>query len=288
MKVITVATKKLGYYSALEESACKLGYELILLGFEHEWKGFGWRIRMIMEYLETLPKDEIFMMVDAYDVVLLQNASIAQRKFKKMNKKFICGAFRSLKGISGYFQDLEFGKPTSDKTFYTYNRLCCGTWMSRAGDAIDIWENSINSDNVDDQMILNSLYSKYNDENIIYPDYNQNIFLTLCPNLITNEFNFDEDKIIIKKNKIFSVNTNSYPIAIHGIGNGNLSLLLKELGFQNYDDKSPRIYFYKKVMYHAKMIIGKIMSSRFIKITLMTIVLIFMTIFESKIIQKLK
>ena len=40
MKVITVATQYSGYMLVLEESAKKLGYDLIILGMKMKWKGF--------------------------------------------------------------------------------------------------------------------------------------------------------------------------------------------------------------------------------------------------------
>ena len=38
MKLITVATKKEGYYHILQESAKKHGYELITLGMGKKWE----------------------------------------------------------------------------------------------------------------------------------------------------------------------------------------------------------------------------------------------------------
>ena len=53
MKAITVATSASGYFETLKESALLNNYELHVLGFGMPWKGFGWRLNTILDYLTT-------------------------------------------------------------------------------------------------------------------------------------------------------------------------------------------------------------------------------------------
>ena len=47
------------------------GYDFVHLGLGAKWGGFGWRIKVVVAYLKTLPPDEVFVMCDAYDVVFV-------------------------------------------------------------------------------------------------------------------------------------------------------------------------------------------------------------------------
>ena len=86
MKVITVATDKIGYYYSLQETTTKLGYEWITLGYGLKWKGFGWRLKLIINYLKTLEDvNEIVMIVDAYDVIFIRKSEDALNIFHNMN-----------------------------------------------------------------------------------------------------------------------------------------------------------------------------------------------------------
>ena len=251
MKVITVATEKSGYYYSLEESANKLGYDLILLGYKLKWKGFGWRLSIILDYLRTLPKNEIVMIVDAYDVVLLRSSDDALNIFKEMNVKFLCGSFRKLDGIMGFFQENEFGS-SKPEIPPPYNNLCAGTWMSKVETILDIYSKYDFKYNDDDQVLLNRIFDE--DKNgVIVPDYNFNIFCTVFPNII-NRYIRDIDKIYIIDNKLKCDVTNTEPVLIHGLANTRLDLILQQLGFANYQDQTTFNYTFKKLWYHVKLI----------------------------------
>lgn len=46
-----------------------------VLGLRTSWAGFGGRVRMLREYLDTLPSDKIVIFSDADDVLLLPACS---------------------------------------------------------------------------------------------------------------------------------------------------------------------------------------------------------------------
>ena len=73
MKIITVATHSESYFPIFEESCKKNNLELIVLGFGQKWQGFSWRFKLISDYIENLPLNEVIIISDAYDVIVLQN-----------------------------------------------------------------------------------------------------------------------------------------------------------------------------------------------------------------------
>ena len=72
MHIVTVANKNDGYLNYLIESCKRNGGELEVLGWNQEWKGFMWKISLMIEYLNGLDDDDIVCFVDGYDVIILQ------------------------------------------------------------------------------------------------------------------------------------------------------------------------------------------------------------------------
>ena len=89
MKVVTVATHNDGYYNILKESCKRNKLNLVTLGFNQRWKGFTMRYELIKEYLKHIKDNEIILIVDAFDVIILQNEEEIIKKFKKFNKKIV-------------------------------------------------------------------------------------------------------------------------------------------------------------------------------------------------------
>ena len=82
MKVITYATKKDQYYDSLEDSCKKFDYELITLGLGKKWHGMGDKIKGVYGYLSDLIlKEELVLVVDAYDVVFCRHSSEIEKEF---------------------------------------------------------------------------------------------------------------------------------------------------------------------------------------------------------------
>ena len=254
MKVITVATEKNGYYLSLEESAKKLDYELILLGLGMKWKGFGWRVKMVLEYLQkslmnsSMNEDDVFMMVDAYDVVLLRSSKDALNEYASMGVPFLCGGFRKIDGLVGKIQQEEFGHSFKNRVPKPYNNLCAGTWLSTVRVTLDIWGGEQIPDIFDDQIYLNKLFNRQ-EKMVIYPDYNFRIFCTLFPNLLDRKIR-DEDKIYTRNGKLFCGKTNTYPIVLHGLANMDLQHILFKLNFENVEDLTQVSYHIDKTLYH--------------------------------------
>ena len=249
MKVITVATQYSGYMLVLEESAKKLGYDLIILGMKMKWKGFGWRVKLVLDYIKNLPNDEVFLMVDAYDVILLRPPKDALEEFNKLNSKFICGSFKKCGGIIGKIIEDEFGKLDYIPDNCISDSICAGTWMTSAKYCLDMWSKYIITDDFDDQRLLINIYN--NKPGSIYPDFNCNIFCTIFPNIITKKINYDE-KLEFKLGHLYYGRTDTYPILLHGMANTNMTDIIKKLGYKNYKDLTPSTYHINKIFYHIK------------------------------------
>jgi hypothetical protein len=98
-QVVTVATRAAapsgwGHLEVLENSARRCGLELTVLGLGKRWTGSAMRLLLLADHLAGVPDDEVYLFVDAYDVVLLPNAVELGRRFRAMDAPVVFGAER--------------------------------------------------------------------------------------------------------------------------------------------------------------------------------------------------
>jgi len=60
LHIVTVANHSEYYFQYLVESCKKCGKELDILGYGEEWKGFNWRLTLIINYLKKSVEMKIF------------------------------------------------------------------------------------------------------------------------------------------------------------------------------------------------------------------------------------
>ena len=103
MKNIVIATKpNVGYYEVMVESCKRNNIELVVLGMGKPWNGLSDKYKYWIGYLKTLPKDEIVMLNDAYDVIILDSPENIISKFKAFNKPVVFSVQKGL-GIDFVF-----------------------------------------------------------------------------------------------------------------------------------------------------------------------------------------
>lgn len=160
--IITVATQSKYYLPYLKKSCNKNGKDLKILGYNEIWKGFNWRFRLILNYLEKLDKEDIICIIDGYDVICTRNLKELKNVFLEMKKKYKC------KIIIGY-DNLQ---PSDIFDYYNYLwvkyyfstckniSLNAGTYMGQVKDLLIILKEIYNlnpNDKADDQV----LFTKY-------------------------------------------------------------------------------------------------------------------------------
>lgn len=74
LKIVTVATKDAEYLKYLKESCNRHGTELIVLGMGRPWTQYYDKYKYILEEIDSFEDDDIFCFVDAYDVIMIDNA----------------------------------------------------------------------------------------------------------------------------------------------------------------------------------------------------------------------
>jgi hypothetical protein len=232
MKLVTVATHSERYYPYLKLSAEKYGHTLITLGWGEKWQGFAWRFELMKEYLRSLDEDEIVCFLDAFDVVVLEDAPTIEGKFiqaigRDMNKILISKEQYSYNGIENnilsYLQSFVF---TKCKEEY----INAGTYIGTSSTLLKIFEGICNefkcSPKADDQRLLQDYCVNHN--NLFVIDNECSIFLVI--NSTLSKINEGEYHITFIGDRL-KYKDNTFPAFFHANGYTNFDYIIGKLGY---------------------------------------------------------
>ena len=258
LHIVTVATESQYYFPYLVESCERNGLKLEILGFGEEWKGFNWRFKKMIDYLKTLPKNDLVCFVDGYDVLCCRNLKEMPDIFYKLKEEHLCKVIfaedktqnsnNSLMNIlTEFFGNLYFGTCKGES-------INAGTYVGLADDLLNftLKMNDLNNlDDADDQVLVTN-YCNLN-PNEIYCDTENKLFLTL-PRPLQE---LDQYVDINTETKQITYGSNS-PFFIHAPGYGYLDGIIEKLGYQIEPGKiKNQLFGYfieKKIWIYVKMI----------------------------------
>jgi hypothetical protein len=266
LHIVTVATEKKFYLSYLESSIKKKNGELIILGYGEKWLGFNWRLKLMLEYLSKLPKNDIVCFVDGYDVLCLRNLNELSKTFIELKNKYNC------KIIIGHDKQNYY---LNYLTFFYFGRcnnlsINAGTYIGFVFDLINIINNMLktNSDNnADDQILLTKYCQNYSND--FYIDINNELFLVLPRPLeeLDNYVNIENNKVVYN---------NTYPFFIHASGYGYLDNIIIKLGYSNNPNIKNKLYY----DYFKNHINLHIIPNKYYYIIIMIVIFIFIFLYN--------
>lgn len=245
LHIVTVATDSQYYFPYLVESCRKNGKELEVLGMGEVWQGFNWRYVKMMEYLRTLPTDDIVCFVDGYDVVCCRNLNELVDEFKEIKERTGCKIVTGDDKSSLFMSFLSFFFGTCND-----NRINAGTYIGYVKDILEIIQQiyELNPRNDADDQVLMTQYCKKT-KNEIYCDTENKLFLALC-------FPLEEiDKYVDIHENILTYQSNR-PFFIHAPGTGYLENVIHKLGYivenDNIQNELFRNILEKKILLYLK------------------------------------
>jgi len=231
MKLVTVATKSDRYFPYLVQSCERYGANLVVLGWGMPWQGFMMKFKLTIDYLKTLPEDEVVCVIDAYDVILLKPLEEIDEMFRGSGQRII-GALEGCNGglyniITSLYFGLCKGRPIN-----------AGTYIGYKEDLLAMMEGICNIFNcsdktLDDQKILINYCKKEN----LFIDVERKYFMVICA---------------FSKPPLLSDITKS--CILHGPGNANMDSIITNLGYTITDelDHKKGEYFLSLMRHHLK------------------------------------
>lgn len=250
LHIVTVATDPKNYFPYLVESCKKNGKELEVLGMGEVWQGFNWKYLKMMEYLKTLPMDDIVCFIDGYDVVCCRNLNQLLDQFKEIKKRTGCKVVvaEDKKSTTMSISVLFFGSCNN-------NNINSGMYIGYVKDILEIIQKiyELNPKNDSDDQVLMTEYCKKNKEEF-YCDTESKLFLSLLYPLeeIDKYVEIDENTHILKYQS-------SEPFFVHAPGYGYLENVIRKLGYNIDQNKIKNELFQniiqKKGLLYLKYII---------------------------------
>ena len=149
MKILTYATHRFGTFNTLIGSVP----DIIVLGWGTKWTGFMDKFKGVLEYLESVPDDEVVMFVDGFDSIIKKDLTDVERIFKSMN----CGVLVSVQKNN----TLTY---ISRKIFTSCRNavINSGLYIGYAKYLKYMLKEAVQSGEDDDQRALNIICSKVN------------------------------------------------------------------------------------------------------------------------------
>ena len=218
---ITVATESKFYFPYLVISANKFNYNFHILGYGLTWKGFNWRNKLVLDYINTINDDDIVIFIDAYDVLFVRDSNEIKEKFINLHNQY---RFKIIVGHDNLENSTYFNKLFVKAKFGTCKNISinAGTYGGYVRD-LKVVLNSIldlsDDDKDDDQVLLNK-YCNLNPDDV-YIDIKNEIFLTI-------DSPYEEVDDLILENNVVKYNGNE-PFILHGPGSTFLDNIVIKL-----------------------------------------------------------
>lgn len=230
MKIVTVATKSERYFPMLVQTCKHFGCELVVLGWNSEWKGFTYKFDLMRNYLKNLNDDnELICFVDAYDVVVLQPSHIIEQRFHESNAKILVAKDMNVKVYYELSARMGFGMCKGE-------RLNSGTYMGRAGDLRQLLDgmckdhNDCTDHTMDDQVML-TRYCKANPDQVQI-DSKCSVFIAVSSEK-NSVLNMADAQLAVVDNELRYYYGDGYstPCIFHAPFNTRIEHILEQLGF---------------------------------------------------------
>lgn len=269
LHLVTVATHSEGYLPVLEKQSEDKGLKLEKLAFGKKFKHWEHAIKdeEMMEYLKTIPSEDVVIFVDGFDSLMLGDVDEIKRKFDR------CGAelLLSVENVTPWLSYIHAA--VFERVFGKY--INTGLYMGRAGFLLNF---------------LKNMYSR--------PDYDResnqvnwcNYLHTLRRSGKFDGIKLDNDSDIFLNHSFTTSNYprlkdkrihlgNSKPCFIQGNGREDMSYIIKATGYSDYN-KHKGEFWWKKMKYNMRAVFkvyNPILTFYIFLCIILAIILIFFT-----------
>ncbi len=205
LHVCTFATKETKGLQYLRKSCERYGVPLQVLGLGQPWIGLAQKLHYCEEYAKTLPKTDILMFVDGYDVIIQADNQTILKTFFAMNHPFVIAAERNCSPFPELIH--HFPQDTS------FRYLNSGTYIGYVSNVLEILRS------------LRPYNLKGNDQGLLMLDYvikPQKYRLDTYCQLFLPLTHIDLDELFIDEEhkQVYCLETGTLPCLLHGNGWG--------------------------------------------------------------------
>ena len=189
----------------LNESSRQHGFTVTNIGANKEWlggtmegQGGGHKIKMLQEYLGTLPDNDVVLFTDAYDVFFVTDLDNIVRRYMDFSVEILFSAEKAC-----WPDESMAEKHPPAETDYKF--LNSGGFIGRVGALKDLFSEELLASD-DDQLYIQRIWTYDTSRWSMALDYEQYIFQT------------NESNLTIRNKQLWNDFTGCYPAIYHGNG----------------------------------------------------------------------
>lgn len=275
LHVAAVATHLERYMPLLVDSCRRLNVNLKVMGWGEKLTGFAFRLQKTLDWVETLPPNDVVLLIDAFDVILLQDAQVILKKFYSSGAQMILSKDGDHpNGVIDFFIKHVF-RPVGN------TRINIGGYIGYAGYIKDLmvalkqFGDGFSSKENDQELLAR--YLGQNKQLIggeIIIDEHSDLFLTLYggdrwwPGKNSYKLEQHANELQISDDRtIHYLPTDSWPCVVHFPANGNADELLQKLGYKlptgvdkNYTQLNHTAYLMRMFKHYWHFLLGAFMK----------------------------
>jgi len=220
MKLLTFATHRGGRMDAFLESCRRVCITPQIVGEGESYPGHMYRLKRLYPIVKALPEEEVVLFCDAFDSLVLNDATEIEARFKAFDTALLYGAETCCAPHANAAQFYP------DSPFPPYKYLNAGGYIGYAGFIRQLW----------DRLKIFSLPDEMNDQGAIV-DYfltdDTGIALDYGQEVICNLYGA-EHLVEVRKVKghpfLVNTRTGSLPCVAHGSGGADMSAVYRGFG----------------------------------------------------------
>jgi len=207
LHIFTVASDQNHHLDRLQCSAEKFGIKLDVLGLGQPYLGNGQKITFILDYLRALPVDDLFLFVDAYDVIFLTGQDEILTCYNTdYQGDLVFGAERNF-GMYSWDDLYQYLRYPVKGSFYRF--LNSGTIMGPVQKAIDLYSGfTMKPTDKMDQLRTIRYFIKHPETLVL--DTTHTLF-----GVTGGRVGLEEDDYRIENGRLYAVQTDSWPCIFH-------------------------------------------------------------------------
>jgi hypothetical protein len=248
--VAAFGTEDAGYSKYFDRSCREVGgFEPQILGRGREWKGFRSGFEFGIEWLTGLPPDDLVLMLDRYDIVVTDSLHRAFDAFEASGSDILVSTeSANLSTLLMYGKLKEFGRAINT-----------GAYVMRAGAMLEMYKAILEkypaSSTLDDQkMITDYLNETRGRVKVALDSETEPLFLVyvLADVMTGSRLRFHDAEPGTSVKSVFYQKWR--PVLIHRPYNGDMSAILRKIGYSVDEDEGSMSYYKRAVTYFRKLL----------------------------------
>lgn len=242
LHVATVATHSERYLPVLEKMIEDRGIKLKKLGFGKKYQGHFMKDLEMIEFLKTVPKEDIVVFLDGFDTLMLSDTEEVIKKFRETGKKMVI----SIENIRNSFLTHSYHFQKVQEKF-----INTGLYIGYAGYVLEFLKEMYSQDynKKSNQTTWSSFLNKPKhkiDLDHFGVDSGSKIFLNHSPTC-NNKFKF------IKDQKRLVMEDKTRPCFIQGNGVVNMDYIINGTGYKDNNIYKDSL-FWERMKYNYKAV----------------------------------